>query len=91
MKKKVNPKKKLVTEYDLRRSQREACRFAFALVLTALRRSEKYGKKRMQRVFETANRLSEEIAARHLTLDDLSVELKKVGVVISSDDYGERR
>lgn len=91
MKKKVNPKKKLVTEYDLKRSQREACRYAFALVLTALRRSEKFGKKRMKRVFDEADRLSEAIARRHLTLDDLLNELEKIGVVISSDYGGKKQ
>ena len=86
--KKVNPKKKLVTEYDLRRAQKDACRYAFALILSALRKSEKFGKKRMTRVYEEANRISDEITKRHLKLDDLFIELEKAGVVISD---GERK
>ena len=83
-KNKTNPRKKQITEYDMKMAQKSACRYAMAIVMTALRRSEGYGRKRMQRVYNEVNYLSDRITKGHTRTEDLISELEqKAGIIIT--------
>ena len=84
---KTNPRRIQATAQDVQKAKematKNACRYATALVFTALRNSEGYGKKRLTRVFNEANYIADRIAKGHLKVEDLIADLeKKTGVVI---------
>lgn len=80
-KNKINPRKIPATMADIKRAKKEAqdmaISFAWAIMFTALRDKEGWGKTRLQRLWNEVNALSDSIAAGYVNVTDLMYALKK--------------
>ena len=79
-KKRVNPRRRPATMADVAKAKREAqvrsINAAWAILLTALRDKEGYGYKRLRRVWDNVNKLSEEISEGRVSVQDLAQTLE---------------
>lgn len=78
--KRVNPRRRPATMADVAKAKREAqllsINAACAILLTVLRDKEGYGYKRLRRVWDNVNKLSEEISEGRVSVQDLAQTLE---------------
>lgn len=83
-KKKVNPRRRPATLADVQRAKKEAQDFAitatWAIFYTVMRDKEGYGYKRLRRVWDEVNYLSDSIAKGYVNIKDLIGELEEGGI-----------
>lgn len=87
MKKKTNPRNIPVSQADVikarRESQSTAINYAWAIFFTVMRDKERYGKKRLRRVWNAVNELSDSISKGYVNVKDLMRTLKtEAGIVL---------
>lgn len=87
-KKKTNPRRIHANMQDVQKAKeaatKDACRYAMAMVFMALRNSERFGQKRMKRVFDEVGYISEKLKKGHIRMDDILKELEeKSGIRIT--------
>lgn len=85
-KKKVNPRRKPATQADVEKAKQQAQTHAinmvWAVFFTALRDKEGFGYKRLRRVWDEVNYLSDSIDKGYVKLDDLVNELAEYGITL---------
>lgn len=85
-KKRVNPHRRPATLADVEKAKREAqvqaVTSVWAVFFTALRDKEGFGEKRLRRVWEEVNYLSDSIAQGYVKLSDLVAELEDYGIIL---------
>ena len=78
-KKKINPQKRPATQADIQRAKKKATNdaigVAWAIFFTVMRDKEGYGIKRLRRVWDHVNDLSDSIARGYVSVDDLKKAL----------------
>lgn len=89
-KKKANPRRRPATMADLKRAQTkaidEAVTFVMAVLFTVLHDKEGYGKKRLKRVLDEFCGLSESLAGKYVSVNDLLETLKEeTGINLMKD------
>lgn len=87
-KKKVNPRRRPASQADVKRAKSaamdEAVTAAWAILFTALRDKEGYGPKRLRRVWDEVNYLSESIDQGFVNVNDLRQALEEeAGIKLS--------
>ena len=87
MKKKTNPRNIPVSQADIIKAKKEAqstaINYAWAIFFTVMRDKEGYGKKRLRRVWDAVNELSDSIAQGYVNVKDLMRVLEKeAGIVL---------
>lgn len=79
--KKTNPRRVPVSKADVDRAKKEARELAvdtaIALFLTVLRDKEGYGPKRLRRVWDETQDLSDSVVRGYVSLDDLKTALRE--------------
>lgn len=79
-KRKINPNRKNVTEADLKRAKNEALNEAvgivWAIFFTVMRDKEGWGAKRLCRLWDNVNELSDSIAKGYVSVTDLKKALE---------------
>lgn len=89
-KKKVNPRRRPATYADVEKAKRESQSFAidaaWAIFFTALRDKEGYGEKRLRRVWEAVEDISDSIRKGYVTINDLKHTLKEEAGIVFGDD-----
>ena len=85
-KKRVNPRRKPATQADVEKAKRQAqdiaITSAWAIFFSVLRDKEGYGYKRLRRVWDEVNYLSDSIDKGYVKLDDLVNELAEYGITL---------
>ena len=78
--KKTNPRRVPVSKADLDRAKKDARELAvdtaIALFLTVLRDKEGYGPKRIRRVWDEVQELSDSVVRGYVSIDDLKAALR---------------
>lgn len=92
-KKKVNPKKRPATQADVNKAKKEArevaIHTAYAIFFTVLHDKEGWGVKRMARLWEHINDLSESVVQGYVTIQDLEKTLyEEVGIELKGAKNG---
>ncbi len=87
MRKKINPRHIPVSQADIikakREAQAQAINYAWAIFFTAMRDKEGYGKKRLRRVWDAVNELSDSISQGYVNVKDLMRTLEtEAGIVL---------
>ena len=87
MKKKVNPRKRPATQADVEKAKKiaqgKAVTWAWAIIFSALRDKEGFGKKRLRRVWDEVNDISESITKGYINITDLIHTLEaEAGIVL---------
>ena len=79
-KKKVNPKKKPVTQADLKKAKNaavdEAVKFCWVIYMTAMRDKEGYDNEALHRLWGHISALSDSVAKGYVSVSDLANTLK---------------
>ena len=77
---KINPRRVPVSKADLDRAKKDARELAvdtaIALFLTVLRDKEGYGPKRIRRVWDEVQELSDSVVQGYVSIDDLKAALR---------------
>ena len=85
-KKRVNPHRRPATQADVEKAKRQAQEYAinsvWAVFFTALRDKEGFGYKRLRRVWDEVNYISDSIDKGYVKLEDLVEELKEYGITL---------
>lgn len=85
-KKRVNPRRKPATQADVEKAKRQAQTHAinmvWAVFFTALRDKERFGYKRLRRVWDEVNYISDSIGKGYIDIDDLVNELKEHDITL---------
>lgn len=85
-KKRVNPRRKPATQADVEKAKQQAQTHAinmvWAVLFTALRDKERFGYKRLRRVWDEVNYISDSIDKGYVKLDDLVNELAEYGITL---------
>lgn len=85
-KKRVNPRRKPATQADVEKAKQQAQTHAinmvWAVFFTALRDKEGFGYKRLRRVWDEVNYISDSIDKGYVKLDDLVNELAEYGITL---------
>ena len=85
-KKRVNPLRKPATQADVEKAKRQAQTHAinmvWAVFFTALRDKERFGYKRLRRVWDEVNYISDSIDKGYIDIDDLVNELKEHDITL---------
>ena len=86
-KKKVNPRKRPATQADILKAKKEAqntaINYAWAIFFTVMVDKEGYGKKRLNRIWEEVNDLSDSVAQGYVSINDLLQVLEEEkGIVL---------
>ena len=85
-KKRVNPRRKPATQADVEKAKRQAQTHAinmvWAVFFTALRDKEGFGYKRLRRVWDEVNYISDSIDKGYIDIDDLVNELKEHDITL---------
>lgn len=89
-KKKINPRRRPATVADVEKAKKEAKSFAidavWAIFFTALRDKEGFGEKRLRRVWDAVNDISDSICKGYVTVNDLRHTLKEeAGIVLGEE------
>ena len=90
-KKKVNPRNKPATMADVnrakRKAQEDAIRATWAIFFSVMRDKEGYGVKRLVRLWERVNYLSECVAEGYVSIADLEKTLEEeAGITLGAMD-----
>ena len=98
MSKKVNPRRRPVTEADLKRAKKivmvEAVRYAFAIIFTVLADKEGYDLERMSHVWRETEKLSMSVKEGYVSITDLANALKReygVNLLLTGEDEAGRQ
>lgn len=79
--KRVNPHRKPATKADVEKAKREAennaVDYAFAIMFSALRDKEGWGKVRLARLWREVNYLSDSVAKGYISINDLMTALEE--------------
>lgn len=90
--KKVNPRRRPATAADVKKAKEQAQSFAldaaWAIFFTALRDKEGFGEKRLRRVWDEVNAISDSIQREYITVADLRRALKEEAGIVFGE--GER-
>lgn len=85
-KKKVNPRRIPATKADVEKAKRQAQEYAinsvWAVFFTALRDKEGFGYKRLRRVWDEVNYISDSIDKGYIDVKDLVNELKEHDITL---------
>lgn len=85
-KKKVNPRRRPATLADVEKAKRQAqthtINMVWAVFFTALRDKERFGYKRLRRVWDEVNYISDSIDKGYINIDDLVNELKEHDITL---------
>ena len=85
-KKRVNPRRIPATKADVEKAKRQAQEYAinsvWAVFFSVLRDKEGYGYKRLRRVWDGVNYLSDSIGKGYVRIEDLVEELKEYGITL---------
>ncbi len=85
-KKRVNPRRKPATQADVEKAKQQAQTHAinmvWAVFFTALHDKERFGYKRLRRVWDEVNYISDSIDKGYVKLDDLVNELAEYGITL---------
>ena len=85
-KKRVNPRRKPATQADVEKAKQQAQTHAITMVwavfFTALRDKERFGYKRLRRVWDEVNYISDSIDKGYIDIDDLVNELKEHDITL---------
>lgn len=86
-KKKVNPRKRPATQADILKAKKDAqntaINYAWAIFFTVMVDKEGYGKKRLNRIWEEVNDLSDSVAQGYVSINDLLQALEEEkGIVL---------
>ena len=85
-KKRVNPHRRPATQADVEKAKRQAQEYAinsvWAVFFTALRDKDGFGYKRLRRVWDEVNYISDSIDKGYVKLEDLVEELKEYGITL---------
>ena len=80
MKKKVNPRRRPATQADVRKAKKEAQMLAidacWAILFSVMRDKEGYGTKRLRRLWDEVNYLSESVSSGRVNIRDLAETLR---------------
>ena len=87
VKKKINPKRKPVTQADVikakKDAQNKAIDYAWAIFFTVMVDKEGYGRKRLNRIWNEVSDLSDSIAKGYVSVKDLMKTLEdEMGIVL---------
>lgn len=87
MKKKVNPHRRPATVADVERAkktaQNQAINIAWAIFFTVMRDKEGWGMKRLRRLWDEVNDLSDSISGGYVSVSDLMQALEdEAGIVL---------
>lgn len=87
MSKKTNPRRRPVSQADVNKAkkiaQSKAVTWAWAIIFTALRDKEGFGKTRLRRVWDEVNNISESITKGYININDLIHTLDvEAGIVL---------
>lgn len=86
-KKKVNPRRRPATLADVEKAKRQAQTYAinmvWAVFFTALRDKERFGYKRLRRVWDEVNYISDSIDKGYIEIDDLIEELRENDITLA--------
>lgn len=87
MKKKVNPRRKPATVADVEKAAKQAqeiaVKAAWSIFFTVMRDKEGYGGKRLMRVWQEINELSDSVSKGYVSLNDLMRTLEdEAGIVL---------
>lgn len=89
-KKKTNPRKRPATVADVRRetakAKDQAIQYAMAVFLFTMYDKEGWGRKRLRRVWDNVNDLSDSIAKGYVSIFDLTKALEDEAGIILLDD-----
>lgn len=79
--KRVNPHRKPATKADIEKAKREAennaVDYAFAIMFSALRDKEGWGKVRLARLWREVNYLSDSVTRGYVSINDLMTALEE--------------
>lgn len=85
-KKRVNPRRIPATKADVEKAKRQAqdiaITSAWAIFFSVLRDKEGFGYKRLRRVWDGVNYLSDSISKEYVNIDDLVKELEEYGITL---------
>ena len=80
MNKKVNPRRRPATQADVRKAKKEAKTLAidacWAILFSVMRDKEGYGAKRLRRLWDEVNYLSESVSSGRVNIRDLAETLR---------------
>lgn len=80
MNKKVNPRRRPATQADVKRAKKEAQMVAidacWAILFSVMRDKEGYGQKRLRRLWDEVNYLSESVSSGRVNIQDLAETLR---------------
>jgi hypothetical protein len=86
MSKRKNPRNIPVSQADIIKAKREAqstaINYAWAIFFTVMRDKERYGKKRLRRVWDAVNELSDSISKGYVNVKDLMQTLEKEANIV---------
>ena len=87
MKNKLNPRRRPVSKADVDRAKRDAqgkaVNIAWAIFFTVMADKEGYGKKRLKRIWNEVNNLSDSISEGYVNVNDLIRTLdEEMGIVL---------
>lgn len=85
--KKINPRRRPATQADIIKAKKDAqikaINYAWAIFFTVMVDKEGYGKKRLKRLWQEVNDLSDSIAKGYVSVNDLMRTLdKEMGIVL---------
>ena len=91
MKKKVNPNRRPATVADVekakKKAQSQAINIAWAIFFTVMRDKEGWGVKRLRRLWDEVNDLSDSISGGYVSVSDLMETLEaEAGIVLKEGD-----
>lgn len=91
-KERVNPNRRKATQADVKKAKREAASeaidAAWAIFFTALRDKEGFGPKRLRRVWDEVNAVSESISQGYVDVRDLMAALREeAGITLTGGDH----
>ena len=80
MNKKVNPRRRPATQADVRKAKKEAQTLAidacWGILFSVMRDKEGYGQKRLRRLWDEVNYLSESVSSGRVNIRDLAETLR---------------
>lgn len=80
MNKKVNPRRRPATQADVRKAKKEAQTLAidacWTILFSVMRDKEGYGQKRLRRLWDEVNYLSESVSSGRVNIRDLAETLR---------------
>ena len=85
--KKKNPRTKPATQADVikakKEAQAQAINYAWAIFFSVMRDKEGYGKKRLRRVWDAVNNLSDSVSKGYVNIKDLMTALEdEAGIIL---------